>query len=81
MAYPVFIQDECMIPAVAAFTGRPEQVVRKVWEKAKKKGYSPVLDVPGDMPESKFCPSCGIRARKDATVCVMCGHLYSGDDE
>lgn len=81
MAYPVFIQDECMIPAIEAFTGVPEMKIRKVWLEAKKKGYSAVLDVVGDMPESKVCPSCDIRAREDQTICVMCGHLFGNEVE
>lgn len=77
MAYPVFIQAEWFIPAVVDMTGRPEKEVRKVWEEASKKGYSAVLHVPGEMPETKACPSCDVRARKDAEFCVMCGHVYA----
>lgn len=76
MAYPVFIQDEWMIPAIVDLTGRSEKEVRKVWKDAKEGRSSAVLNVPGEMPETKACPSCDIRAREDAMLCVICGHLY-----
>lgn len=81
MAYPIFIQDVTLIPAIVAFTGTPEEVVRGVWDEAKKKGYSPVLHVAGDMPESKVCHVCDIRARKDANVCACCGHIFGAEEE